>query len=153
MNSSLNLTNPVNTFNPPRQVHARTLTWISLPGLLLMCVLAMVARPAFAATLTTDQPDYSPGNYITFTGTGFQAGESVSIDISETSVDPIFWVGSVSATASPGGNFSNSDFLIQQSFLGQGFLATATGHSSGLTASTTFTDSSSPITPPVVVVP
>ena len=82
-------------------------------------------------------------------GTGWQAGETVAIDIYETSVDPLFWEGSVSAVADTSGNISNSNFVVQQSFLGQGFLANATGQSSGLVASAVFTDSPGPGTAPV----
>src|SRR5262249_36523556 len=65
-------------------------------------------------------------------------------DIYETSVDPVFDEGYVTAVAGPDGIITNSDFLIQQSFLGQGFSATATGASSGATATTTFTDDPPP---------
>src|SRR6266851_2501619 len=66
--------------------------------LLVLGAIAL-AQSVGAATLTTDKPDYVPGQYVIFTGTGWQPGETVSIDISETSVDPVFWVGSVSAIA------------------------------------------------------
>src|SRR6266404_2979561 len=98
------------------------------------------AQALLAATLATDKPDYIPGETVTFTGAGWQPGETVTIDIYETTVDPFFWEGSVSPVADANGNISNSELLVQQSFLGQGFSAIATGQSSGLSASTTFTD-------------
>jgi hypothetical protein len=124
---------------------------LGLLSLLLLCLAWQL--PAGAATLTTDQADYQPGQTITFTGTGWQPGEAVAIDVYETSVDPLFWEGGVSATADASGNIFNSSFLVQQSFLGLGFLANATGQASGLTASTTFTDSGAvvgraPVNPP-----
>src|SRR5256885_4578838 len=100
-----------------------------------------------AATLKTDKPDYIPGEHVIFSGTGWQPGETVHVDIYETSVDPFFFEGSVSATARPNGTFTNSEFLVQQSFLGQGFMAHATGASSGATASTGFTDAGFPTIP------
>src|ERR1051326_3036334 len=102
-----------------------------------------------AATLSTDKPDYAPGQYVIFSGTGWQPGETVTIEVYETSVDPFFYEGSVSAIADPSGNISNGDFLVQQSFLGQGFAAYATGGDSSLTASATFTDAPSAGTAPV----
>src|SRR5207245_7158515 len=44
------------------------------------------------------------------------------------------------AIADAGGDIFNRDFQILQRFLGLGFLANASGQSSGATASTTFTD-------------
>src|SRR5215472_69921 len=107
---------------------------------LLLLVTTYACVPLLAATLTTDKPDYSPGESITFTGTGWQPGETVNIEIYETSVDPFFDEGGVTAVADADGTISNSDFQCQQSFLGQGFLAHATGASSGVTAEATFTD-------------
>src|SRR5438445_1296223 len=141
MNSSSNLTTTIKPINPVRRIKARTLTWLSLPGLLLMYALALVAGTAAAATLTTDKSDYSPGQHVTFTGTGWQPGETVNVEIYETSVDPFFDEGGVTAIADANGNISNSDFACQTSFLGQGFLANASGQSSGSTAQATFTDS------------
>src|SRR5437867_13202918 len=76
---------------------------------LLLFMVAAFAWPAAAsaATLTTDKPDYQPGDYVTFTGTGWQPGEVVTIDIYETSVDPIFLAGTVSPIADGNGNISN----------------------------------------------
>ena len=104
---------------------------------LLMCV--AFALPVGGATLLTDKPDYVPGEHVIFSGAGWQPGETIEIDTYETSVDPFFWEGTVYATARLDGTFSNSDFLVQESFLGQGFIAYATGRSSLLTASAIFT--------------
>ena len=126
----------------------------ALPGILAMLFLVIAWQaPAIAATLTTDKPDYFPGDYVTFTGTGWQPGETVNIDVYETSAEPDLWVGSVSATADADGSISNSDLVVQQSFLGQGFAAYATGTSSGLTVIATFTDAVAnpgvaPVNPP-----
>ena len=106
---------------------------------LLFTVGVLFATNSQAGTLLTDKPDYFPGEYVVFSGAGWQAGEQITIDIYETSADPLFWEGSVSTTVRADGTFSNSDFLIQSSFLGLGFMAHAIG-SSGASASTRFTD-------------
>ena len=49
------------------------LAW-SLPLLALARVVlllaSLAATPLFGATLATDRPDYAPGSFVTFTGTG-----------------------------------------------------------------------------------
>jgi hypothetical protein len=95
-----------------------------------------------AATLTTDKADYVPGEYVTFTGAGWQPGETVTIDVWEVSLDPDFQITPIlSATADPDGNITNSEFQVIQSYLNQGFAAYAMGQLSGFTATATFTDS------------
>src|SRR6266571_6386955 len=106
-----------------------------------------------AATLLTDKSDYLPGEHVIFSGAGWQPGETVKIDTYETSVDPFFWEGSVSATVRADGTFSNGDLLVQQSFLGQGFTAHAQGASSGLTTTTSFTDGATCPVPPNGIAP
>src|SRR6266404_1221516 len=106
-----------------------------------------------AATLLTDKPDYFPGEHVIFSGAGWQPGETVKIDTYETSVDPFFWEGAVSAIVRADGTFSNSDLLVEQSFLGQGFTAHALRASSRQTATTSFTDASSCPAPPNGIAP
>src|SRR5436190_9323373 len=95
--------------------------------------------PDEGPTLTTDRQDYPPYSYVYFTGTGFQPGETVNMIVVET--DPIqqsFEPWDVVADAD--GNFQTSWYVFSQDFLGATFLATATGQTSQLTASATFTD-------------
>src|SRR5207247_8485129 len=92
-------------------------------------------------TLTTDRDDYPPYSYVYFTGTGFQPGETVNMIVVET--DPIQqsfepW----DVVADENGNFQTSWYIFSQDFVGATFQATATGQSSQLTASATFTDAS-----------
>src|SRR6266568_2220644 len=82
-------------------VRTRCIAWL----LTLACLVS--AQALLAATLATDKPDYVPGEYVTFTGTGFQAYETVKIDVYETSVDPFFDEGGVTANADSDGNFTN----------------------------------------------
>src|SRR5437667_7523302 len=79
-----------------------------------------------SATLTTDQEDYPPYSYVYFTGTGFQAGETVNMIVAET--DPIqqsFQPWDVVADAN--GNFQTSWYIFSPEFRGASFQATATG--------------------------
>src|SRR5205809_4894952 len=106
------------------------------PGLfgtfaLAMLALFMTANGAVAATLATDKGDYYPGEFVVFSGSGWQPGETVNIQIFETSVEPIFDEGSASGVADTNGNISDIRFEVLPSFLGQGFIAYAVGASSG----------------------
>src|SRR5438874_7764219 len=92
-----------------------------------------------SATLTTDRQDYPPYSYVYFHGSGFQPGETVDMLVVETdpvqqSFDP--W----SVVADANGEFDTSWFVFSSDFEGASFLATATGETSQLTASATFTD-------------
>src|SRR5262249_14415789 len=95
-------------------------------------------------TLSTDKTAYYPGQYVTFTGAGWTPGETVTIDVWESTAEPDLYVGSVTNIVAADGTFSNSDFPIVQSFLGQGFIAYATGELPNETATTTFTDANFP---------
>src|SRR5438067_3069886 len=93
------------------------------------------------ATLTTDRQDYPPYSYVYFHGSGFQPGETVDMLVVET--DPVqqsFQPWYVVADAN--GEFDTSWFIYSSDFNGATFLATATGETSQLTASVTFTDGS-----------
>src|SRR5881409_2353444 len=96
--------------------------------------------PNDAPTLTTDREDYPPYSYVYFTGTGFQPGETVDMIVVET--DPVQqsfepWT----VVADENGNFTTSWYISSPKiFLAPRFQATATGQSSQLTASATFTD-------------
>src|SRR5438552_5881650 len=102
-----------NRFAGPPCVNQDSLAILGHPRALGACLAAFFALllpAADAATLTTDKPDYAPGEYVTFTGGGWQPGETVFIEIFETSVDPFFDEGSVFAIADQNGNIFNSDF-------------------------------------------
>ena len=88
-------------------------------------------------TLTSDKPDYRPGQTVTLTGRGFQPGESVTMVLvdSPPNHDPVY----LTAVADGAGNFTNSDYVVQESDLDVIFTVTATGDT-GSMAQTTFTD-------------
>ena len=99
--------------------------------------------PNSEPTLTTDREDYPPYSYVYFHGSGFQPGENVDMIVVET--DPIqqsFEPWTVVADAN--GEFDTSWYIFSGDFNGATFQATATGESSQLTASCTFTDATIP---------
>src|SRR5712691_1714088 len=91
------------------------------------------------ATVTTDKPDYHPGETVIITGKGWLAGETVSLLIHEApTIDPD---RTLFATADLLGNFTNNQLTLEAHDVGVTFTVTATGQTSGQTAQTTFTDS------------
>jgi len=93
-------------------------------------------------TIATDKPDYLPGDTVTFTGSGWVAGDTVTITIHE---DP-HWTQedrTVVAVVDGTGNFANHTFVVDQRDFGVTFTATAVANPSGLVAQMTFTDATS----------
>src|SRR5215212_2015049 len=88
-----------------------------------------------APTIQSDKADYAPGELVTLTGSGWQPGESVHINVNDTF--GATWSRSVDVTADPSGNITDS-FNLPNSFVSD-YDVTATGGQSG-TATTTFTD-------------
>ena len=115
-----------------------------------MCILLALAgfllcQSLFAgATVTTDSSDYTPGSKVTITGSGFQPGETVSLQLVENpdadGDSPIQWT----VIADSNGNFTDSSFVTDNADVGVTFTLTATGQSSGSVAQTTFTDANAP---------
>ena len=111
-------------------------------------LLALGATSALAQTNTTvitDQSDYAPGSTATITGAGFQAGETVQlqvlrIDIDENSGpehDP--WT----VLADGDGNFQTTWYVTYDE-ANSTLQLTATGLSSGLVPQEIFTDKNAP---------
>ena len=92
------------------------------------------------ATVTTDKPDYMPGETVTITGAGFSAGELVDLVLVEDAQlhEPRAWT----VTADANGGFVDASFAPEEHDLNVTFTLTATGQTSGLVATTTFTDGS-----------
>src|SRR5690348_12550761 len=98
-----------------------------------------------SATIATDQPDYAPGSTVIITGTGWQPGETVTLQVlhdptgGDDATSPAHQPWTVVADAS--GNI-NSTWLVpgDADELGATLQLTAVGQSSGLTASVVFTD-------------
>ncbi len=96
------------------------------------------------ATVDTDKNDYDPGESVTVSGSGWQAGETVTLVLHED-VNPPFHGDIIkSAVADANGNISVSNFYtVEQHDVGIRFFLTATGGSSGWEARATFTDAPS----------
>src|SRR6266446_10399371 len=52
-------------------------------GVASAALLAAFTAQAHAATVTTDQPDYHPGQTVTITGSGWEPGETVDMVLRE----------------------------------------------------------------------
>ena len=108
---------------------------------MLVMSVGMMSGVVAQATVTTDLDDYYPGQYVIITGTGWQPGETVTLHFDEepkpsTCVLP----HDLTAVADANGNIYNNQFLIKENHIGVKFTMTATGQSSGLTATRIFTD-------------
>ena len=102
-------------------------------------LLCFVAIGFGQATVTTDKSDYSPGEYVIVTGTGWTPGETVELHFDETPlVCPNNHIRYTIANSQ--GNIYYAQFLINTHHLGVSFVLTAIGQTSHLTAQTTFTD-------------
>jgi hypothetical protein len=120
---------------------------ILLSVLFCALVAALTCSSVYAATVTTDKPDYSPGEIVMITGSGWEPGEAVTLFLHEEpivdpNVDPDSWL-EPAPIADPDGNIY-AEFIVQPNDVGVTFTLTATGVSSGLTAVTTFTDAPAP---------
>jgi len=109
---------------------------------LVVAALVPLAAASIAygqAEVTTNQLDYYPGDVVVVTGSGFWPGESVSLRLVQypTLHDPLVFYAKADST----GAFQNSDYTVQDEDLATSFDLTVTGLSSGLVATTFFTDS------------
>ncbi|MDT8374113.1 MAG: hypothetical protein RQ737_09060, partial [Bacteroidales bacterium] len=89
-------------------------------------------------TITTDKDDYSPGETVIITGTGWLPGETVRLYIEKE--PPITEPVTLYAIADGSGNIRNEEYIVIKEDLGVEFTITATGLESGLTAVAVFTD-------------
>ena len=102
-----------------------------------------MAQMAIGQTITTDKLDYPPGSTAIITGTGFQANETVTLQVlhiladGNNSTEPQHQPWTV--TADGDGNVS-STWDLDEDALGATFKLTADGLASGRHAETTFTD-------------
>jgi hypothetical protein len=97
-----------------------------------------MAVPADTTWLRTGKDDYAPGQYVDIVGAGWQPTETVTLVFEEESrTHPAV---TVRATADSVGFVSDQSFLLSEYHLGERFLVTATGQTSGRTAAAVFTD-------------
>ncbi len=91
------------------------------------------------AIVQTDKEDYQPYETVVVTGTGWLAGETVSLLLHEDA--DFHGDRTLYATADADGNFVNTEFAPEPHDIGVTFTLTATGQTSGYVAETTFKDS------------
>ena len=96
------------------------------------------AAVSTTASVTTDKPDYPPFDTVTVSGAGWQAGETVSLMFHETPQNHPD--RTLSATADGSGNIRNREYSTDDMSLNVSIQLTATGQTSGRTATVTFTD-------------
>jgi hypothetical protein len=99
----------------------------------------LLSVPVFAqGRVWTDQDDYSPGQTVIISGSGWQPGETVRLLIhEEPPIDPDTELFSVADAV---GNFTNVDFAPDEDDSGVAYTLTATGLGSGDVATASFTD-------------
>lgn len=88
-----------------------------------------------SAALMTDQFDYTPGSTAVISGSGFQPGETIQLNVVGTNGTN----SSRTLTDGADGNFT-ANWYVDPSNVNSTLTATATGLSSGLTAKATFMD-------------
>ena len=102
------------------------------------------------ATLTSDSADYHPGSTATLTGTGFQPGETVKMQVLHADYQPGDSIGADHepwyVTADSAGGFVTTWHVCEDDCLGKLLRATADGQTSLLHAETFFTDATVTIT-------
>src|SRR5215217_6997491 len=108
--------------------------------LFMTCAVILFVFPAMASaqgapTIQSDQADYPPGATVTLTGSNWQPGESVHINVNDTY--GATWSHSADVTADASGNITDS-FNLPNAFVSD-YDVTATGAQSGV-ATTSFTD-------------
>src|SRR5215218_3979758 len=86
-------------------------------------------------TIQSDKADYAPGDTVTLTGSNWQPGESVHINVNDDVGQT--WSRDADVTADASGNITDQ-FQLPTSFVAV-YKVTATGAQSGV-ATTTFTD-------------
>lgn len=108
---------------------------LSLTLLLLAILVLVPGAIAAGASLSTDKQDYEPGDTVTYTGSGFTAGEAVYLSAKGSTNGTQI---SIQTTAGDNGDISGSfdlPFMYEATYA-----FTATGASSGLEVSTSFSD-------------
>src|SRR5947208_949701 len=94
-----------------------------------------------AATVKTDKEDYAPGEVVTMTGSGWQPGEAVTLELHEDLDHDEDTDQTLTTTADSSGSILYREFAPDEHDLGVQFYLTATGQTSRLVAQTTFLDS------------
>ena len=94
------------------------------------------------ATVRTDKADYTPGQTVTITGSGWVPGETVTLTLAQVPFHDVHTLEPVTADAS--GTISSTEFVPEPDDVGTRFYLTASGSQSQ--AQTSFTDALSILT-------
>ena len=132
---------------------AGTLSCTLTPTKFLFTIMAALLVPFFvsaqvnAASVVTDTNDYPPGATVTITGAGFGALENVSVQVTHLDGTPSGGAGHDPWTirSTFAGGFVTSWVVPFDDNIAETLLVTATGQSSLLVATTTFTDAPSSV--------
>ncbi|MCK4302103.1 MAG: hypothetical protein KAW91_04985, partial [candidate division Zixibacteria bacterium] len=130
--------------NSPRTKQS-TLRFITLTAFFLaFCGLALGAQlnaATVSATIYTNAPDYAPGDSVVIAGSGYWGGETITVQVTPTDGTPSSgeaydpW----DIVAESNGDFETY-WIVPEDAVDREMLVEATGQSSGLYATTTFTD-------------
>ena len=132
----------ISTLNQTPQTNSGMLTKLSAILLVLLISLTTSWVSAQTAALSTDQADYGPGTTATFTGTGFTAGETVTVVVHHADGTPDSGADHEPWTvdADLNGDFVTTWHVCEDDCVGSTLRVTADGVSSGLHAEAIFTD-------------
>ncbi len=100
-----------------------------IASLVCGCLLGTGVAFGQSASVSTDKPDYVPGEIVVITGTGWMPGETVVLALHEeptTHEDR-----TLTAVADADGGFTNSEYSPEPHDVGVTYLLTATGQMSG----------------------
>src|SRR5262245_40649736 len=107
------------------------------------------ARNLLSATLLTDKPDYSPGDTAVITGSGFEVGETIQLQVVRTDGVSDYPPGNQPWQVTDGGDGDldgradgnlQTTWFVENQYRGATLLVSATGLTSGTTAQAAFTD-------------
>jgi Chitobiase/beta-hexosaminidase C-terminal domain/Glucodextranase, domain B len=121
--------------------------------LFLTFALAMLAFPVIAfgqtatPTIQSDKDDYAPGSTVTLTGSGWQADQTVHINVNDDLGKT--WSRDVDVDVDANGDITDQ-FQLPSNFVAV-YKVTATGNQSGQVATMTFTDANLSISGPASV--
>jgi hypothetical protein len=111
---------------------------------LLLSSLFSIAQEGKTGSLSTNKIDYQPGDIVSIIGENWAPGETVNMVVGE---DPAVHPDrALVAVANENGQFTNTDFVIEQDHIGVHFIVTATGATSGYNAYIHFFDGEGPKT-------
>jgi hypothetical protein len=122
----------------PKDTRRRLLRFVGIAALSLTAILAL-SGAAYAQSVSTDKADYAPGEIVQITGSGFSGSELVTLVVSYADLTPAGEGHDPWTVEASDGAFVTT-WEVPYSDVGQTLLLTATGQTSELVATTTFTD-------------